>query len=250
LNAPGTEDSKSGSTVDEQGSEVMTAIRQRQSAKGPYDSDRPVSAEAMKQIVEAARWAPTPHNMQNFEIIVVDDKETLKTIGEIRSSLTEEYVRENLQQMSFSEEELLQKKVGLLGVNLPPALRDPARMDEAVHGEGRGLGDMIKNGPMLLIVLYDTRKRAPASAGDFLGILGLGCVMENMWLAASSLGVGVEILSVFIGGDVEKRVKQILKVPDYMAIAFGARLGYPIPRPRKYLRVRRDPEQIIHHNVY
>ena len=250
MNPEGVEHTPNDTTEDEQGAVVMKAIRQRQSAKGPYYQDRQVSAEAMNQIIGAARWAPTPHNMQNFEIIVIDDRDTLNKIGELKSPLTEDYVRENLQQMSFSEEELLQKKVGLLGVNLPQTLRDPARMDEAVHGEGRGLGDMIKNGPTLLLVLYDTRKRAPASAGDFLGILGLGCVMENMWLAASALGVGVQILSVFIGGDVEKKVKEILKVPDYMAIAFGARLGYPMPRPQKYLRVRRDPEQIVHHNLY
>ncbi len=28
-----------------------------------------------------ARWAPTAHNMQNFEVIVVDDNEVLEIIG-------------------------------------------------------------------------------------------------------------------------------------------------------------------------
>jgi len=31
-----------------------------------------VRDEYLRQILEAARWAPTPHNMENFEIVAVD----------------------------------------------------------------------------------------------------------------------------------------------------------------------------------
>jgi hypothetical protein len=32
----------------------------------------------------------------------------------------------------------------------------------------------------LLVILFDPSKRAPASEGDVLGMMSLGCVMENM----------------------------------------------------------------------
>jgi hypothetical protein len=32
--------------------------------------------------------------------------------------------------------------------------------------------------------VYDNRKRAPASEGDALGLISLGCVLENMRLTA------------------------------------------------------------------
>jgi nitroreductase len=73
------------------------------------------------QILEAARWAPTAHNMQNFEIIVVDDKTQLEKLGKIKSRISEDFLRENYQQLSFSEEELLKKKVGILGTMFPPS---------------------------------------------------------------------------------------------------------------------------------
>jgi len=67
---------------------------------------------------------------------------------------------------------------------------------------------------------------------------------------AQSLGISVQILSVFSGDAVEKQVKRILNVPEHLKIAFTIRLGYPISRPAKQLRVRRDIEMLTHHNAF
>jgi nitroreductase len=71
-----------------------------------------------------------------------------------------------------------------------------------------------------------------------------------MWLMAQSLGISVHILSVFSEKAVEKEVKRILKVPKYMKIAFATRLGYPVSKQVKRLRVRRDMEMFTHHNQF
>ena len=68
----------------------------------------------MEKILEAARWAPAAHNMQNFEIVVVDDKKSLAAISGIKRSPNLTFIRENYQQLSFSEDELRRKKVGIL----------------------------------------------------------------------------------------------------------------------------------------
>ena len=91
-------------------SEILKIIQERQSARAPFDPNRPISKEDLKQILEAARWTPTAHNMQNFEVILVDDKEVLEKIGNIKSRISEEFLRENYEQLSFSKEELLKKK--------------------------------------------------------------------------------------------------------------------------------------------
>ncbi len=97
---------------------------------------------------------------------------------------------------------------------------------------------------MLMIVTYDARKRAPASVGDVLGFISLGCVMENMWLMAEELGISLQIMSVFGGDEVESEVKKILEIPEYLRIAYAIRLGYPISKSSKSLRVRRDIDRI------
>lgn len=107
----------------------------------------------------------------------------------------------------------------------------------------------IRGSPLLLIVVYDPRKRAPTSEGDVLGFISLGCVMANMWLMAQSLGISLQILSTFAASPVEKQVKQILDIPEPIKIAYTCRLGYPVGVSR-YLRVRRDIEDFAHHNRF
>ena len=231
--------------------EIMKVMRERQSARAPFDSERPVAKRDLRQILEAARWSPTPHNMQNFDIVIVDDKKLLKKIGDIKSPITEEFLRENYEQLSFSEEELLQKKVGLLGTVFPHEWRNPAKLGEVARKSVPfPLSQTIQGGPTILIVIYDSRKRAPASEGDFLGIISLGCVMENMWLMAQSLGVGFHIISDFGENPVEKETKRILNIPEYVKIAFGCRLGYLVSKPARRLRVRREVKDFIHYNMF
>ena len=226
--------------------EVLNVIQKRQSARIPFDSDRSVAKEDLRQILEAGRWAPTAHNMQNFEIIVVDDKKLLEAIGNIKSTVSETFIRENYQQLSFSEEELMKKKVGILGTQFPPAWRTPGYKPDKDTDFGRPM----QKSPILLVVVYDPDRRAPASEGDFLGIVSLGCLMENMWLMANSLGISFHVVSGVGTAPVEKEVKRILNIPDRLRIPFAFRLGYPVSPPAKYLRVRRDIEDFTHHNRY
>jgi nitroreductase len=232
--------------------EMLRLIRERQSIKAPYDAERPIAKQDMEQILEAARWAPTPHNMQNFEIVLVDDKSLLESLANIRYPITDSFIQENYQYLCLSEEELLRKKTGLLGTRFPAAFRTPgAKPDEAAFEEVHaGLRRVIQASPVLGVVTYDPSKRAPDSEGDFLGHIGLGCVLENMWLMAHSLGIGLQVISIFNREPAERVVKRVLNIPEFLKIAFALRLGYTFPAPTKYLRVRREREDFTHHNRF
>jgi len=232
-------------------SDVLELIKERHSARVPFDPHHLVRKEDLKLILEAGRWAPTAHNMQNFEILVVDDKKVLEEIGNIKSHISVVFLRENYEQLSFSEGEFLNKKVGVLGTAFPPSWRDPAKLDKIARESAPSpLSQSIRGSPALLIVIYDSRKRAPASEGDVFGFMSLGCVMENMWLMAQSLGISLQIVSVFSNKSVQKEVRRVLDIPEYMKIAYACRLGYPVSAPAKYLRVRRDVEMFTRHNLY
>jgi nitroreductase len=207
---------------------------------------RSIAKQDLEQILKAGSWAPTAHNMQNFEMIVVDDPELLEMIGKIKNPISMEFIKENYQQLSFSEEELNQKKVGILATRFPPAWRNPDATIDELMSEDRPLPPS----PAMLIMVYDPGKRAPASDGDFLGIISLGCVTENMWLMAEALGIGFHIVSSLGAGPAEKEVKRILSIPDFLQIVYAIRLGYPVSGSDKYLRVRREVKDFTHHNRF
>jgi len=107
----------------------------------------------------------------------------------------------------------------------------------------------VKTSPILGIILYNSNKKPPNANGDFLNILGLGCVLENIWLMANSLGISFQVLSGFFGKS-EKEVKNMLNIPEDLKIAFAFRLGYALPTTDLTLRVRREIEAFAHYNRF
>jgi nitroreductase len=231
--------------------DVLDLMQERYSARVPYDPNRPVTKQQLEQVTEAASWAPTAHNMQNFEIVVVDDPAILQAIGTIKTKISAVFLRENFQQLSFSKEELRRKKTGVIASMFPPSWRTPNSDFDAVvaAAEPVPLSVSLQDSPCLLLVLYDARKRAPASERDVLGFISLGCIMENMWLMAQSLGIGLQILSVFSSESVEREMRRILDIPSYLKVAYGCRLGYPAAT-LDYVRVRRTSDEFVHRNGY
>ena len=224
--------------------DVLDLIKKRHSSRTAFDLDKPVAKEDLEMVLEAANWAPTAHNMQNFEIVVVDDKKVLNKINNIEGPISMAFIRENYKQLSFSEEELRIKKTGIMGTMFPKSWTTPGAKIDKTSGSRPVLPS-----PVLAVVLYDPGKRAPASEGDFLGIISLGCMMENMWIMAEALGLGFHVVSSLGSGPLEKEVKKILNIPKRLKVAFTFRLGYPVSG-HKYVRVRRDLKDLVHHNHF
>ena len=227
-------------------------IRDRHTTREPFDSRRPIARHDLKMILEAACWAPTPNNMQNFEILIVDDKEQLEAVGEIPAEMSESFLRDNYEQLSFSHDELRIKKTGMLASVFPETWTNPEAWtpDSDYRTQHTFLGRSVQETPLLLVVLYDGDRHAPGETRDFPGHIGLGCVLENMWLMSESLGIGFHVLTVFADGEVEARVRTALHVPSHMKVAFACALGYPKETATGSLRVRRNLEDFVHHNRF
>jgi len=92
--------------------EVLKLIQNRQSARALFDSKRPIARQDLRQILEAARWSPTAHNMQNFEIIVVDDKKILEALGNIKYARSRPLSRKIISNCPFRKKNCVEKKSG------------------------------------------------------------------------------------------------------------------------------------------
>ena len=117
LNCPMALVNAAGASVDTSeraAQELLQLMRQRHSARMAFDPLRKIPPDHLRLVLEAARWAPTAHNMQNYEVIVVDDVDRLGEIAAIRSEVSLVFIRENFEQLSFSEDELSRKKTGIL----------------------------------------------------------------------------------------------------------------------------------------
>ena len=227
---------------------IQRVVESRHSSRVPFDPGWRVTEYELARILDAARWAPTAHNMQNFRLVVVDAPDVLAELGRIRSEVSPQFIVENYAQLSWSPEELERRGTGLLGTLFPRSWWT-ADLAQAPRGVSRALGETIAGAPLVILVLYDPTKRAPASERDQLGMISLGCVMENMWLVGQAQHLDVQIVSAFACETAEADVKRVLDVPAPWRVAFGMRFGHALAsaQPR---RVRRPTELFVGRNQF
>lgn len=230
--------------------DLLEIIWQRHTCRAAFDPHKKIRETDLHLILDAARWAPTAHNSQNFEIIAVDDPHSLAAIEAIQLPPTETFTHEHYRAMSLSEAELLDRKIGLSARMLPESWAEATTAPEAASAPIDYVGSKVKDCPMLLIVIYDGRITAHAAEGNALVMMSLGCVMQSIWLMTERLGISMQILTGFGARGPEGRVQRILDIPGHMKIAFAARLGHPTSTAESYVRVRRAIRDFTHRNRY
>jgi len=176
--------------------EVLEAIKTRRSIR-KYKST-PVDDKTVEVVLEAARWAPSWKNTQCRRFVVVRD-------SEIKNQLAD----------------------ALFG--LAKDVTNPA--DSA-----------IRTAPVVIVACaelgksgYDNEGKLATDKGDSWYMFDVALAMQNLTLAAHSLGLG----TVHAGNFDAKKVASILEVPPGFCVVEMTPLGYPDqepnPRPRKEL---------------
>ena len=172
--------------------DVIEAIKGRRSIR--KFRDEPVSDEALQTVLEAARWAPSWSNTQCWRLVVVRDKETrskladtLKGIKAGRPNPSDETVRAAPIVIAACAE------IGLTG----------RHRDES--GE----------------------KKLATDKGEMWYMFDLALAMQNMSLAAYSLGLGTVHIGLLDAAEAAK----ILGVPDNVVVVELIPLGWPDEEP-------------------
>jgi nitroreductase len=221
-------------------------LEDRCSARAPYDSNRPVTRDELGYVIDAARWAPTTHNIQNFMLVVVDDPHVL-------AARSARWCRRRSSRRTISSCRIQRATTRSPHRHprhaVPAVVADrrsgggaPRRVTRVVGGD-RWRADRDR-------LLFDPTVRAPASEHDVLGMISLGCVLENMWLAAHASRLDVQVASAFAGDTTEPQVKRMLAVPEPWRIAFALRLGHAVAPADQQHRVRRLAAEFVHHNRF
>lgn len=190
--------------------DFFEVVKERRSVRR-YTTD-PVSEEDIQTVLEAGRWAPTGGNMQPYEFVVVRDQELL---GSITSLLIAD--REKL----FAYDPLF------------PGSRV----------------DYLKSVGAMIVVCADPRfmEFFPLGARrDAVLYFSLGAVIENMFLAATALGLGTAWITIKDGS--ERELRDLLGIPWDMQVQVVMPLGYP-GAEEKHL-YRRELSEVVHRDRY
>jgi nitroreductase len=174
-------------------------------------SDEPVTDEEIGRILAAAVQAPSGGNIQPYQFLVVTDPERKAAIGDIYRRAYDRY------------------EPAVLAL-IPPFKDEKAqRQHERSWAASRHLAETVGDAPAMLLVLMP---RISMTITDDLGAMDVGSpyasvypAVENLILAARSMGIGTVLTTVF--RIYEDEVRAVCAVPDRYEIAALLPLGRP-----------------------
>lgn len=243
--------------------DVFDAIAQRRSYRQEF-RDEPIAQADVDKLIEAARWAPSPFNVQPWELLIIKEapgKNALADLTErciVEQFKDSQFLDDNSRWMRLTEEAWQEQGDGVLladHVDLPPILRnDPKKLapllKNAKHlsvlghlGAGRKpaetVSDLIRKSPMLMLILMDSRRRPPGDGGRRWMSLSMGAMIQNLLLAATALKIGTQFISAPLErtGDCDQ-IRQIFNIPPDYEVVSLLRLGYAASMRGKSVRLR------------
>lgn len=187
--------------------EVLEAIRARRSIR--QFLPKPVADDAIEQVLDAARWAPSWGNNQCWRFVVVRDSNTKQQIADTMIPVVKE--KQN-------------PATGAIGT-APVVIVACAEVGHSGHSRSEP-------------------EKALTDKGDYWYMYDVALAMQNLTLAACSLGLG----TVHTGSFDAPKVAEILGIPAGHVVVAITPLGYPEKEPSP--RPRRELTEIVFHERY
>lgn len=226
---------------------VADAIRKRHTTNGAF-APRPVEAAHKLAILELAARAPSHFNSQPWRFVVVEDQHRRRQLGRIAGDSMRELMADGrfFQQyrrfFRLSLEEVEASNDGIHIDNMPPVLRPVAKYIFSDRGANmlntfqvpRVLGNdarkLVESSPLLLGIALSRELYRPGELTGLYTLISLGAVVQTIWLAATSFGMGLQFVSTPQELPAQwERVARLLEVPDDWELMLLLRLGYEDP---------------------
>lgn len=248
----------------------MEAIRERYIYRGMFQ-DRKVDRATLLQLIEAARWAPSGHNSQPWEFIVIDDKEI---IGELVAIATDNFnevqkTRQDLKQLvqiwwrwlRWSDEELETAGDGVYMREMSRALWEEMTRTKSIEELRRKVLDVLSpkmrasqiiGAHCVIFALLDKTREPPNFSQDIMELTSIGAAIQNLRIAAHSLGLAAHDVSLLYDlPQTREKIIERLGVSNHYQIVSAMRIGYPgDPSTDTRTHVRRPLEKLVHWNHY
>lgn len=191
----------------------------------------PVPADVLDRVLQAAVWAPSGGNRQPWRMIVVQDTETKRRLGEI-------YTREWATYVDFNMENVK---------NAPQPVQDRVAAGLAV---GTALAENLHEVPVVVMFVFDSRliyvTDDQLNRTSVVGGASLYPAVQNLLTAARAEGLG-GVLTTLISRS-EPEVQKVLGMPTEWGVHAMVPLGYPRGKHGPLTRLPLD--QMVHHDKW
>lgn len=181
---------------------VTDAIKQRRSIR-KY-STRPISPEILKEILEAAGWAPSAHNAQPWRFIVLTEESAKQALAEaMADAWTADMAKDGV------TVEAQKRKASIERFTHAPAL-------------------IVACLTMEDMKVYPDERRQRSERD--LAMQSLGAAIQNILLTAHTAGLGASWFSA--PSFCKETVRKILKIPEMVEPQALIALGYAAEKPQ------------------
>ena len=169
----------------EDAKKLLTIMKARRDVRGNRFVNTPIEDEKLSMILEAGVVAPSVGYSQPWKFVIIKDQET-------KESLVENFNQENEKAKTIFEENALYAQLKLEG---------------------------IKEAPINIAVLYEPKEREVLGMTSMkkMGEYSVVCAVQNMWLMARSLNIGIGWVSIL---DETKVLQSIQAKPNTQLIAY------------------------------
>ena len=203
--------------------QVLEMLRARRSLR--LFKDQPVGKELVARLIDAACLAPSAHNTQSTEYLVIQDAALLKRLAE----LTAQYYGKTARQLRNPVIRPLYRLIA--GRKIEGALHLLQDLDMVAEAARNGQ-DLILRGAPCLIVCHAKPSVNYPEANAILAI-------HNATLMAQALGLGAFQVGYLVGACArDKRLRELLGIPRQHRVYGALAVGRPRLTFKKWMQRR------------
>ena len=252
--------------------ELIEAVLKRRTNRDHF-VNKPISQEDINAIIESARWAPSPFNIQPWEIIIVRNQENKDKLANlVKKSMSAQmgdpkFLNDVSQWMSLSDDEWQKRADGVMiddHVDLPDFIKDKTKLKPLLKNAKNmsflgklGLGkigagkfvELIKEAPLIIIVLLNKNKRSPGENRTTWELLGMGAFIEHILLTATALNIGTHFINAPLETKKDRdELRAIFSIPENYEPICIIRAGYVDKEPKPSVRL--NPNKFVHYEKF
>lgn len=241
--------------------EFMDAVLKRRTYREHF-TDKPISQEDLEVIIESARWAPSPFNIQPWEMLIITRQESKDQLADLvcksmASQMADaRFLHDASQWMCLTRDEWLRRGEGVMiddHIDIPHFIKDKTVLRPLLKNAKNtsflgklGLGkigatkfvQLIRKAPLIIIILMDKRKKSPGENRVTWELLGMGAFIEHVLLAATSLNIGTHFINAPLETQKDRdKLREILSIPEHYEPVCLIRAGYFLGPPKPSVRL-------------